>query len=82
MPEDGQPIPGARPIRPGDLEGLWRGQKQQEITQRARYLVNDDLEEPPHIRQARMILQQNGGDWRTASEDEYVPFPLTTILHG
>ena len=82
MPEDGQPIPGARPIRPGDLEGLWRGQKQQEIAQRARYLVNDDLEEPPHIRQARIILQQKGGDWRTASEDEYVPFPLTTIPHG
>ncbi len=68
--EEVKPIPGARPIRPGDLQTFRRGQRHDEILERARYLVNDNLEEPPHILAARKILEQNGRDWRTASDDE------------
>ncbi|KAK3305917.1 uncharacterized protein B0T15DRAFT_502946 [Chaetomium strumarium] len=36
--------PGGRPLRPGDLDGLSQQEKQDEIKQRARYLVKDQLE--------------------------------------
>jgi hypothetical protein len=72
MPEDIRPIPGARPIRPGDLENLWAQEKHHEIVKRARYLVHDDLEEPPHILKARQILKDRGVDWCEAKDKEYV----------
>ncbi|KAK4101169.1 hypothetical protein N658DRAFT_507136 [Parathielavia hyrcaniae] len=64
------PIPGARPIRPGDLDGLWSQQKHDEIVKRVKYLVQDDLEEPPHIHKARLILHQRGVHWREVSDKE------------
>ncbi|KAK4120612.1 hypothetical protein N657DRAFT_579424 [Parathielavia appendiculata] len=64
------PIPGARPLRPGDLDGFWPQQKHDEIVKRVRYLVHDDLEEPPHIHKARQILKQRGVDWREANDKE------------
>ncbi|KAG7284996.1 hypothetical protein NEMBOFW57_009614 [Staphylotrichum longicolle] len=64
------PIPGASPIRPGDLDGLLLHQRKKEIVDRTRYLVSDTLEEPPHIQVARKKLQAQGGDWRTAPEAE------------
>ncbi|KAL1842946.1 hypothetical protein VTJ49DRAFT_3587 [Mycothermus thermophilus] len=63
-------IPGARPIRPGDLDGLWAQEKRNEIVKRVKYLVNDDLEEPPHILAARRALYARGKNWRDASDDE------------
>jgi hypothetical protein len=67
---DVTPIPGARALRPGDLEDLWPHEKHDEIVNRIKYLVNDDLEEPPHIVAARQALVQRGGDWRSASDAE------------
>ncbi|KAL2266791.1 hypothetical protein VTJ83DRAFT_6143 [Remersonia thermophila] len=63
-------IPGARPIRPGDLDGLWAQERRHEIVERVKYLVNDDLEEPPHILAARRALYARGKTWRDASDDE------------
>jgi hypothetical protein len=63
-------IPGARRLGPGDLEGLWPQQKHDEIVDRVKYLVHDQLEEPPHIQRARQILKQDGKNWRDASDEE------------
>jgi hypothetical protein len=63
-------IPGARPIRPGDLDGLWLQERRDEIIKRVKYLVHDDLEEPPHILAARRELYARGGNWRDASDKE------------
>jgi len=64
------PIPGARPIRPGGLEGLPLREKHQDILDRTKYLVSNTLEEPPHIQVARKKLQEQGGDWLTATDTE------------
>ena len=63
-------IPGARRLGPGDLKGLWPKEKHDEIVNRVKYLVHDQLEEPPHIQRARQILTQSGKNWRDASDTE------------
>ncbi|KAL2118806.1 hypothetical protein VTJ04DRAFT_5765 [Mycothermus thermophilus] len=71
-------IPGARPIRPGDLDGLWLQERRDEIIKRVKYLVHDDLEEPPHILAARRELYARGGNWRDASDKEILSI-LSTL---
>lgn len=70
MPSEASSILGAQPIRPGDLDGLWAHERYNEIVNRARYLVNDHLEEPPHIKSAREELKSRGIEWRSARENE------------
>ncbi|KAK4155990.1 hypothetical protein C8A00DRAFT_31152 [Chaetomidium leptoderma] len=77
------PIPGARPLTPGDLDGLTATEKHDEVVARIKYLVNDRLEEPPHIRRVREIINGMGLDWSTASDEKIlsvleqrVPKPL------
>lgn len=69
-----QAIPGAMPLGATNFNNLSNSKKGIEVNERARFLVNDDLVEPPHIKAAREILKKNGGDWREASENEYVIF--------
>lgn len=65
---------GGLPIQPGDLDGLWDYEKHDAILKRAKYLVNDDLEVPHHIKEALKIFKQRqakgGHCWTTASEEE------------
>ncbi|KAK3900218.1 hypothetical protein C8A05DRAFT_17440 [Staphylotrichum tortipilum] len=64
------PIRGARPITPGDLDTLWKGEKYREVANRTKYLVRNQLEVPSQIHKAYLRLKERGGDWRTASNEE------------
>ncbi|KAK4204633.1 hypothetical protein QBC40DRAFT_164538 [Triangularia verruculosa] len=58
--------PGARPIRPGELDAYPGYARREEIINRADYLLENYLEVPPHIQAAFDILSRKGEDWATA----------------
>ncbi|KAK3987311.1 hypothetical protein QBC44DRAFT_121020 [Cladorrhinum sp. PSN332] len=56
---------GARPLRPGELDGYWKESKRKEILERGLYLVQNHLEVPPHIKAAyeKVLGIEDGHDW-------------------
>lgn len=63
--------PGARRLGPGHFDTAWRDERRKDIVDRVRYLVRGEkLEEPPHILQARLTLEEAGQDWENASNEE------------
>lgn len=62
------PHSGARPLRPAELDGFWKEDRNKEIVNRGDYLVQNRLEVPPHIKIAYEMIKREGLGWGNVDE--------------